>query len=155
MKDKNNLTIKNFYIEDTLGAIVNRAGIVIRKQLSIMLKQNGYAITPEEFAILSRLWETDGILQTELVEKTLKDKTRVTRLLGGLVDKLYVCKEQDKADRRNYIVSLTEKGKDMKLVIIPIVMQLMEQAVEGVDHKDVEVTKKVLKKVFQNLNNTD
>jgi MarR family transcriptional regulator, organic hydroperoxide resistance regulator len=152
MKDKKELTLGNFSIEDVLGSIINKAAIIIRKRLSIMLKEKGYDITPEEFALLSRLWETDGVPQSELVEKTLKDKTRVTRLLGGLVDKSYVKKEVDKSDRRNYIVSLTEKGKDMRTLAIPIVIQLMKQAVEGIDSRDVDVTKKVLKKVFENLN---
>lgn len=151
MFDNDDLKLESFYIEDVLGAVINRAAIIIRKKLSVMLKEKGYDITPEEFALLSRLWENDGIPQTELGEKTLKNKTRVTRLLGSLIDKTYVRKEQDEADRRNYIVSLTEKGKDMRLVIVPIVMQLMEEASEGIDQMDIEITKKVLKKVYENL----
>jgi MarR family transcriptional regulator, organic hydroperoxide resistance regulator len=153
MKDEEEPTLENFKIEDILGSIINRAAIIIRKRLSIKLQEKGYDITPEEFALLSRLWENDGIPQSELVEKTLKDKTRVTRLLGRLIDKSYVMKEVDVSDRRNYIVSLTKQGKDMRIEIIPMIIDLMKHAVGGIDSADVEVTKKVLKKVFNNLNN--
>jgi DNA-binding MarR family transcriptional regulator len=155
VKAENDLIIENFYIEDALGSIINRAAIIVKKRLHGMLKDAGYDITPEEFSLLSRLWETDGVPQTELVEKTLKDKTRVTRLLGGLIEKAYVRKTVDETDRRNYIVYLTEEGKSMRSVIVPIVIQLMKQASEGIEKKDINVAKTVLKKVFLNLNSIE
>ena len=152
MSTEMNFMIENFNIDDALGHMINRAAIIIRKQFTMKVKEAGYDITPEEFSILSRLWEEDRISQTELVEKTLKDKTRVTRLLSGLIDKSYVKKEIDEADRRNYIVYLTEEGKALKISIIPIVIELMKQAAEGIQQEDIDATKRVLGKVFKNLN---
>ena len=152
MRTEMNFMIENFNIDDALGHMINRAAIIIRKHFTMKVKEAGYDITPEEFSILSRLWEEDRISQTELVEKTLKDKTRVTRLLSGLIDKSYVKKEIDEADRRNYIVYLTEEGKALKTSIIPIVMKLMKQAAEGIEQEDIDATKRVLGKVFKNLN---
>lgn len=155
MKKEMNLIIEDFHIEGAMGSIINRAAIIIKKRLFSMLKEAGYDITPEEFSLLSRLWEADGVSQTELVEKTLKDKTRVTRLLGGLIEKSYIRKRVDEGDRRNYIVYLTEEGKAIRLVIIPIVIGLMKQASEGIEQGDIDVAKKVLKKIFENLNSID
>lgn len=141
-----------FKIEDTLGFIINRAAIIIRKRLAKMTKEAGYDITPEEFALLSRLWEEDGIQQTILTEKTLKDKTRVTRLLTRLIEKSYVTKKTDEADRRNYIIYLTEEGYAIKADIVKIVNKIMENASKDIDQDEINVTKKILRKVFQNLN---
>lgn len=155
MRTEMDFLIENFHIDDALGHIINRAAIIIRKQLTVKVKEAGYNITPEEFSILSRLWEKDRISQKELVEKTLKDKTRVTRLLGGLIDKCYIKKDIEESDRRNYIVYLTEEGKALKLCIIPIVIKLMKQTAEGIEQRDIDVTKKVLGKIFKNLNCID
>ncbi|WP_371363965.1 hypothetical protein SRRS_48550 [Sporomusa rhizae] len=141
-----------FKIEDTLGFIINRAAIIIRKRLAKMTKEAGYDITPEEFALLSRLWEEDGIQQTILIEKTLKDKTRVTRLLTRLIEKSYVTKKTDEADRRNYIIYLTEEGYAIKTDIVKIVNKIMENASNDIDQDEINVTKKILRKIFQNLN---
>lgn len=144
-----------FKIEDTLGFIINRSAIIIRRRLAKMTKEAGYDITPEEFALLSRLWEEDGIQQTILTEKTLKDKTRVTRLLNSLIENSYVSKKTDEADRRNYIIYLTEEGYAIKANIVKIVKKIMENASEDIDQEEINVTKKVLRKIFQNLNSID
>lgn len=152
MKKDIDFLMENFYIDDALGFIINRASIIMRKHLTSMIKEAGYYITPEEFSILSRLWEEEGILQTELIEKTLKDKTRVTRLLGGLAKKSLIKKETNEVDRRNHLVYLTDEGKALRAKIILIVITLMKQAAEGIDPSDVDITKKVLRRIFENLN---
>ncbi|WP_071395036.1 MarR family winged helix-turn-helix transcriptional regulator [Bacillus tuaregi] len=152
MSDEQDFNISHFLIEDALGSIINRAAIIVKKRLHLALKEAGLELTPEEFALLSRLWESDGIPQTELVEKTLKDKTRVTRLLGGLMNKSYVIKKTDENDRRNYNVHLTEEGKRIRSIIIPIVIQLMKEATEGIEQEEIDMAKSVLRKVFLNLN---
>lgn len=147
--------IIEFEIEKSLGFSINRASIILRKRLTIMLKDAGYNITPEEFSILSRLWEEDGISQSELVDKTIKDKSRVTRLLGSLFEKSYVYKETQKEDRRNQIVYLTESGRKLKTNIVPIVLELLLQASDGINQEDIETTQKVLSEIFKNLNKLD
>ncbi|ABO49821.1 transcriptional regulator, MarR family [Desulforamulus reducens MI-1] len=158
LKDKGgdfDLGFDTFKIEDTFGFIINRSAIVIRRRLAKMLKEAGYDITPEEFSLLSRLWEEDGIQQTILTEKTLKDKTRVTRLLNSLIKKFYVSKKTDEADRRNYIIYLTEEGYAIKADIVKIFKKIMENASEDIDQGEINVTKKVLRKISQNLNDID
>lgn len=152
MEKNMNKQIENFKIEDALGAVVNRAAIIIRKKLTDYLKEAGYDITPEEFSILSRLWDEDGLFQTEITERTLKDKTRVTRLLGGLIEKSLIEKKVDKADRRNYHIYLTKKGKALKYEVLPIVMRLLSSASANIQQSDLEVTIKTLKSIFNNLN---
>lgn len=156
-KEKCNFDVDldTFKIEDTLGFIINRSAIIIKKRLAKMTKEAGYEITPEEFALLSRLWEENGIQQTILTEKTLKDKTRVTRLLNSLIEKSYVSKKTDETDRRNYIIYLTEEGYAIKADIVRIVKKIMENASEDIDPEEINVTKKVLRKIFQNLNRCD
>jgi len=142
----------DFKIENALGFNVNRTSIVFRKRLTAMLKEAGYEITPEEFSLLSRLWEEDGITQTLLIEKTLKDKTRVTRLLGGLTKKSYVYRQIKEDDRRNQVVFLTEQGKALKVIIVPIVLELMSRAAVGITREEVDITQSVLRRIFSNLN---
>jgi DNA-binding MarR family transcriptional regulator len=152
LKENINKVIESFKIEEALGSVINRASIVMKKKLAELMKEAGYDITPEEFAILSRLWDKDGLFQTEITEKTLKDKTRVTRLLGGLIEKSLVEKKIDESDRRNFHIHLTEKGKALKYEVLPIVIKLMGIASANIHKNDLEITKETLKTIFINLN---
>lgn len=146
------MDISHYTIENMLGFNINRAAIIFRKRLSQALKDKGIDITPEEFAILSRLWEDDGILQNHLVEKTLKDKTRVARLLGNLKDKSLIYKEINEDDKRKQFVYLTPQGRKLQSVIVPIVLALMAQAGGNISPEELETTQKVLRQIFSNLN---
>jgi MarR family transcriptional regulator, organic hydroperoxide resistance regulator len=144
--------IENFNIENALGFVVNRASLVMTRKLNSMFKESGYNITPEEFVILSRLWEEDHLLQSEINERTLKDKSRVTRLLGGLAEKLLIEKRVDEADKRNLHIYLTDKGKKMKYEILPIVVKLIKMSSSNIPQSDLETTIKTLKSIFNNVN---
>lgn len=144
--------INDFKMEESLGSVINRASIIVRKKLTTMFKDAGYNITPEEFSILGRLWDEDGLFQSEITEKTLKDKTRVTRILGGLIEKSFIEKKIDESDRRNFRINLTEKGKELKKELLPIVINLMGMSSKNISQSDLEVTIKTLKTIFNNLN---
>lgn len=152
MNNKENSTYKDFKVVDSLAHVINRAAIMTRKNLTARFKEKGVALTPEEFAILSRLWEADGLFQTEITEKTLKDKTRVTRLLGRLIEKSLIEKETDEADRRNFRIFLTKKGSALKGEVLPIIIELMDQASYHISSLDLEITKKTLRQVLLNFN---
>lgn len=141
-----------FSIENILGFVVNRTSIVMRQNLTSLFKKEGCDITPEEFAILSQLWDEDGLFQSVINEKTLKDKTTVTRLLERLQKKGLIDKKVDEADRRNYRIYLTNKGVSLKFIVIPLVIKFMDIATDNIDSDDLIITIKTLKEVSKNLN---
>ncbi len=144
--------LSDFNIETILGFNINKASLMVRKRLTTQLKEAGHELTPEEFSLLSRLWEENAISQSDLIEKTIKDKTRVTRLLNSLIKKNYVYKRMSEGDRRNQIVYLTDQGKEIQKIVIPVVLELMNQAGSGISKEELEITQNVLQKVFRNLN---
>ena len=154
MENRLQLTVEEFKLDEVLGYVVNRAALVMRKKLTQLFNDAGYSITYEEFTLLSRLWEEDGILQTALTEKTYKDKTRVTRLVGGLVEKSLLKKETSKDDRRNFHIYLAEKGKELKQQLLPLVFNVLETASTNISKSDMEMTIKTLKTVIKNVNLT-
>ena len=146
------MDMNNYSIENLLGFKINRAAIAFRKKLSARFAESAIDLTPEEFAVLSRLWEEDGILQNHLVEKTLKDKTRVTRLLNGLKNKELIYKEINENDKRKQFVFLTRKGHDLQGLIQPMVIELMRAASSEIPTADLTITLNTLDKIFMNLN---
>ena len=148
-------TIQSFSVDDALGFVINRAAIIMRKRLNHISNKEGVDITPEEFAILGRLWEEDGLLQTVLTDKTLKDKTTVTRLLERLIKKSLIKKKVDETDRRNFRIYLTKKGKILMLKMIPFVISLTETACKDINQQDLMTTLRTLRMIVKNLDNDD
>ncbi len=141
-------------VENLIGSDINRASIILRKKLTDLFKKHKIDLTPEEFALLSRVWENEGILQNHLVEKTLKDKTRVTRLLNNLSDKGFIYRKINDKDKRKQFIFLTNEGKDLQSTIMPIVDHLMTRVSKDIDPKEIEITQRVLKQIISNLNSS-
>ncbi|EMY78338.1 MarR family protein [Leptospira weilii serovar Ranarum str. ICFT] len=142
-----------FQIENTLGYRINRCGIVIKQELRRRFNKRGYSITPEEWIILNRLWETDGLTQNEISQKTIKDKTTVTRFLSKMEKDGLIRRKSSNEDRRVNHVQLSTKGKKLKNQLIPIAQELLEAATEKISPEHLLVTIETLKQIELNLSN--
>ncbi|MBM9502663.1 MarR family transcriptional regulator [Leptospira sp. 201903071] len=143
--------MNDFQIEKTLGYRINRCAIVMKQELQERFSQAGFTITPEEWIILNRLWENDGMTQNELSQKTLKDKTTVTRFLNAMEKDGLIRRVPSTTDRRNNHVNLTSRGKKLKEELIPIAKSLLNDAAKNLDPKAFEITLDSLMKIEKNL----
>ena len=149
------MNINNYSVENLIGSDINKATITLRKRLTKLFRNNGIDLTPEEFAILSRVWENEGILQNDLVDITLKDKTRVTRLLNNLQKKTLIYRVTNAQDKRKLFVFITDEGRSLQAIILPVLGDLMKEVSKGIPLEDLEITQRVLKQIFSNLNDAD
>jgi MarR family transcriptional regulator, organic hydroperoxide resistance regulator len=143
--------MNNFQIENTLGYRINRCAIVLKQELQERFFRAGFTITPEEWIILNRLWENDKMTQNELSQKTLKDKTTVTRFLNDMEKDGLIQRVPSSTDRRNNHIHLTAKGRGLKEKLIPIAKSLLSDAAKGLDPKALEVTLSSLMEIEKNM----
>jgi len=139
----------NFTLEDSLGFIVNRTNTKLKNELLHQFKQ--YDVTPEQWAVLNCLWENDGITPKELAEKTFKDLPNIARILEKLVRKKLVVRQPDPADKRSSLVFLTERGKELKGVLIPIALSVLDRATFGIGAGKIVELKVLLNIIYKNL----
>ena len=76
------------------------------------LKELGLTYT--QYIVFLVLWEKDGIPVGEIGEKLYLDNGTLTPLLKKLESAGYLTRSRDKADERVVIVSLTDKGRELK-----------------------------------------
>lgn len=144
--------VEKFNPDNAIGGIINQTSALIILKIKEILRKNQLDLTPEEFAILIRLWAENGIPQSKLTEKTLKDKTNVSKLIDRLTKKSLVVRRTVEIDQRNYIVYLTDKGNDIKYVVLPCILQLMDEISKGISATDIETTMLTLRYIYKNLN---
>jgi DNA-binding MarR family transcriptional regulator len=101
--------------------------------------------------VLNRLWEQDGLSQAELAERTFKDPPNTARILERLERKGLIARAPDPADRRVQLVRLTEAGRGLRGVLVPLARDLLARALRGVADEERAATMDVLRRVDANL----
>src|ERR687891_2486112 len=120
--------MSDFKLDDSYGYLINLAAQRLKYELHQVFQAKGYDITPEQWAVLNRLWEQDGLSQVELAERTFKDKPGTTRILNLLEKKGIVVRRPDENDGRVLRVFLTRTGRDLKDKLIPCAQEVLTKS---------------------------
>lgn len=138
-------------LDNQFGFILARCHYLVRKRLLRKLKEKGHAIANEEIVVLARLYEEDGLTQTEISERTVKNKATVTRLLAAMVRKGMVRKKVDKEDGRKYRVYLTARGTRIMESFLPMVHEFIASMTADIPRRDMEVTTATMKRIYEKV----
>ena len=143
--------MRDFRLSDSYGYLINLAAQRLKYELHQAFQARGYDITPEQWAVLNRLWEEDGLSQVELAERTFKDKPGTTRILTLLEKKGVVVRRADESDGRVQRVFLTKIGKDLKEKLIPCAQEVLTKSGRNLSKEDIAKFKVTLNQILSNL----
>ncbi len=149
MRDQ--FTAGGIALDHALGFRVYQLNQRFRGALYRAFQSEEHAMTPEQWIVLVRLWQNDGATQTELVESTLKDKATLSRILSVMERDGLVVRRPDPVDSRSRRVHLTRAGKDLRSRLTPIVRAMVEQIEAGISEADLEVTRRTMLRLEENL----
>ncbi|MBB6731648.1 MarR family winged helix-turn-helix transcriptional regulator [Cohnella zeiphila] len=135
-------------LDDSIGFLINQAG----RRISQLLAQRfaPYEVTTEQWSVLARLREEDGISQKELAFRVGKDQTNVTRILDQLERKQLVVRRPNPDDRRSFLPYVTEEGNRVYLLLLPIEKDVVAEATSGIGSEDLAKLKELLVRVTDN-----
>jgi DNA-binding MarR family transcriptional regulator len=139
--------------QDSLGFIIYRTALALKSALQRFFKEQGYEITPEQWAIIRHLWEEDGLSQREIGEKASKDKPNITRMLDALETKHLVFRQPDPRDRRKYCIYLTKEGRQLHEHLSPLARHLRERVTHNLTRQQIDLLKETLNTIFHNTCN--
>ncbi|MHC1682755.1 MAG: MarR family winged helix-turn-helix transcriptional regulator [Clostridiaceae bacterium] len=137
----------------TIGAFTNLTNRNIAKYLTSHLEE--YNITLEQWGVLVRLCEENGLTQKELSQRVSKDQPTLTRILDLMVKKEMVKRAANEKDRRAFNIYITDKGRELKEKLFPIIESLFEKILVDISQEDLEIYLKVLSKINENIKNQD
>ena len=141
----------HFSLDDSHGYLINLAAQRLRYELHQSFQAKGYDVTPEQWAVLNRLWEEDGLSQVELAERTFKDKPGTTRILNLLERKKIVVRRPDEHDGRVLRVFLTKTGKDLQAKLIPCAEEVLAKSGRNLTKEKLSQFKRTLHQMLDNL----
>ena len=141
-----------FELDEAMGYIIETTEQALKRGLRRRFRQNGYEITPYQWVILYRLWNQQGLNQTELADISLRDRPTVTRILDVMERNGLVVRKSDADDRRSYKVYLTQRGEELQDHLPPIVTDYLDSFTEGISQEEMEIAKRVLLRIRENAN---
>ncbi len=143
----------SFSMQDSLGFIIYRTALALKSALQRCFRENGHEITGEQWAIIRRLGEEDGLSQREIAEKTSKDKPNITRMLDALEKKHLIFRQPDPRDRRKYCIYLTKEGKQLLERLLPLALALRAKITQDLPPHEVDLVRDTLNKIYQTIGN--
>lgn len=133
-------------LENSVGFLMSRTHAKMKNNLNNALKS--YHVTVEQWVLLNRLWEQDGISQKALSEKCLKDQPTTTRILDKLEKRRLICRKADPEDRRAFLIHLTPEGLTIRNPLQEAAEKALAQSLASLTPEEQEHLKKLLNKIW-------
>jgi DNA-binding MarR family transcriptional regulator len=136
-----------FNIEESVGFTTNRTAKLLKKEMAGRLKT--LELTPEQWTLLNVIGEHGAISQADLVRKTFKDRSVISRVLGSLLNKGLARKYVNPADKRVYLVKISAKGKKKWEAAMPLAVQFNKDMKKCLTEHETEELIRLLNKITE------
>ncbi len=132
------------------GAYLDRTLRMIRLTYVQEFKANQVDLTPEQWIILSEIYEQQEVSQSDLANSTFKNAPTVSRIIDLLWNKGYVERLRFEGDRRRYKVKLTKEGTKIVEKALPVVLAMRRKGWKGLTDADYDHLMRILNTIFKN-----
>lgn len=146
------MSLDNLTEQQELVPIMSKLMKELKAIIAREFQQHQILLTKEQCIVLKKLHEHDGRAQSDLALVTSRDKTSLTRLLSTMEAKKLIRRKQSATDKRINLVYITKIGEKEFERATPIVLNIFNQAIKGLDENDIEITKTLLNDIYKNLN---
>lgn len=144
--------MNEFQPKKFLGYLMAHAMKAVSSRLIDKFGEIGHPITRHQWLIMAKTFhfENDKLLQSDIVDMMLGDKTQVTRAVDDLVKKGWITQEIDKDDRRNRVLKITKEGKKVVPELMVCVKETIAETTHNIPKQDMETAKRVLAQIIEN-----
>lgn len=108
-------------------------------------------ISPGQERLLSKLWASEPLPQAVLVREMGIEAPTVTKMLARMEKAGFVERRRSDADRRVWLVSLTEEGRALREPVARIWAELERRTVGDMPEADRQAFQRLLEQAVANL----
>ena len=138
-------------LEDVYFFWIDRTVKAYRGYSQQELNKLGVKITSDQWVVLKRISEEEGINQKEVANSTFKDPASITRIIDGLEKKGWVERKTGNTDRRSFELFLTKEGKKLVKKVLPLAVDMRAQGLKGITQNELQALKVILNKITKNF----
>ena len=133
------------------GFLIDKIHHLGRRVFGKLLREREIVINPGQGRILYALWKEDGVSIKELAKKTALGKSTLTDMLDRLEESGHLTREMSETDRREVIIKLTEKTKELNQEYISVSLKMKEIFYANFSETEIEEFEEFLTRVQHNL----
>jgi DNA-binding MarR family transcriptional regulator len=111
----------------------------------------GLGVTRAQWKVLFRLTRQPGLRQIELADMLDIEPITLSRIIDRLEEAGLVERGADPADRRAWRLHVTAKAQPLVEKLRAVADDMIAEAFGGIDSSDIEITRRVLGRVRENL----
>ncbi len=139
----------HFDMDASLGFVLNKTALLSKGEFNERIKCFG--ISPEQWSLIFRVVENEGLTQKELSDSTYKDQANITRSIDRLEQKGLLKRLPSASDRRSINLYATPQGRALVETIIPISRAFNDLLSDGFTPQEKSALLHLLQKVYTNL----
>ena len=147
----NPTNMSTLHTDEAFTILTGKISNAINRTFLRTFAREGVNITTEQWSVLACLWKEDSLTQQAICNLTGKDKPSMTRLIDNLEKSNLVIRIPDNFDRRINKIQLTTEGKTLQFKATEIVQTIASNTLQGISSEELDVCRKVLKKIMQNI----
>lgn len=137
--------LPDFSLQQSLGYLIRSSHHHFQSLLAARIEPHG--ITLGMWYFLRVLWEEDGLTQRELSNRVGTMEPTTLEAIKTIEAKGLVRREHDLKDKRKRLVYLTEKGRSLEEILLPLARALVDEAVVDLTDDEETVLRELLQKV--------
>lgn len=133
----------------SLGFILNKTALMSKTIFAKKIKE--FDITPEQWSIIFRVVEAEGLTQKEISDSTYKDQANITRMIDRLEEKGFLQRQPNKTDRRISNIYPTKKAMDIVDDIALCSLNFNKELTKDFSKDEKKQLINLLNRVYKNL----
>lgn len=136
--------------DEVLFYLIEKTNKMIRRYYQEQLTKAGLDITIDQWLVMKKVSDGEGISQVDLAEAIIKDTASITRILNLLLKKKLI-KKNVGDDKRENQISLTDQGRKFVDRTLCVVKDVQKKGTETMHEHEVENMKCQLEKIIQSM----
>ena len=140
-------TVENYHQQDSIGFLLHQAKVRLTQHIDEQI--SGHGITAAQWAVLKQM--NTGTTASALCRCSGHDTGSMTRMLDRLEEKGLICRERSTTDRRVVELHTTPAGQELLGQVVPLVVNALNQSLQGFSAEEFELAKSLLRRMIGNL----
>jgi DNA-binding MarR family transcriptional regulator len=136
-------------LDRSIGYQVRMTHRLIQRALQARIE--GHGVTLGMWYFLRILWDQDGLTQSELSRRVGTMEPTTLSAVASMEKAGLVCRTRHSGDRRKMHVNLTEKGRALQAMLLPMAAEVLGSAARGLTDREVDLLLKLLYAMQDNL----
>jgi MarR family transcriptional regulator for hemolysin len=144
--------MQKYDFQNNIGFIVNKTAKAFVKALDSELREK-VGVTVGQWKVMVMLINQDGLTQKEIAERLGLEGPTLIPIIDKMEKDDLVVRKVDPLDRRNNKIYRTEKANELWNEMLKCAIKVRQVSLKDIPEENIDITKNVLERVYQNLRN--